>query len=84
MPPHLFDENVCGSVDAVDLEVPLLVDGDVGLVVDVPQVHVAAVGAELGLVAVRRGHSDVAAFRLNLQQMCNNRNNSNATSVQLD
>ena len=68
MPPHLFDENVCGSVDAVDLEVSLLVDGDVGLVVDVPQVHVAAVGAELGLVTVRRGHPDVTTFRLNLNK----------------
>ena len=68
MIPYLFDENVSGSVDAVDLEVTLLVDSDVGLVVDVPQVHVAAVGAELGLVTVRRGHPDVTTFRLNLNK----------------
>ena len=50
---YLFDKNVGRPVNALNFQVTLFVDGNVGFVVDVSQMHVPPIGAKLGLVTIR-------------------------------
>ena len=53
-------EDIGGAVNPRHLHFRVCVDRDIGIVVDILEVHVPGLGAELALVAVAAGHGDGA------------------------